>query len=69
MMYRQEEDYASSHVQFLIHLRLSHLETVGANVLGGFVTSVTDVGHLVLALEAPADSVVNTLGNYDNTIA
>ena len=61
-MYRQEEDCASSHVQFLIHLRKSNLETVGADVLGGFVTSVTDVGHLVLTLEPPPHSVVNTWG-------
>jgi len=50
------------------HLQVRHvvheefLESIGANVFGLGVTSVTDVGHFVLALESSANSVVNTLG-------
>jgi len=38
------------------------LEAIGTHVLGFLVASVTDIGHFVLALEATANSVVNTLG-------
>ena len=41
--------------------RLRYLETVGANVFGGLIATVTNVGHLVLALEATAHSIVNAL--------
>merc|ERR1712168_1005066 len=50
------------------HLQVRHvvheefLESIGANVFGLGVTTVTDVGHFVLALESSANSVVNTLG-------
>jgi len=50
------------------HLQVRHVvhqeffETVGTNVLGRFVTSVTDVGHFVLPFKASANSVVNSLG-------
>lgn len=37
-------------------------EASGQHVSGVFGGSVTDVGHLVLALEPPPDPVVNTLG-------
>ena len=41
--------------------RLRYLETVGANVFGGLIATVTNVGHLVLALEATAHSIINAL--------
>ena len=36
-------------------------------MLGGFVTPVTDVGHLVLTLESSADSVIDTLKDTKNS--
>lgn len=36
-------------------------EAVGQHVLGGLGRTVTDVGHLVHALETPSDAVVDTL--------
>jgi len=38
------------------------LKAVGANVFGGLVASVTNIGHFVLTLETTAHSVVNALG-------
>lgn len=38
------------------------LESRGQHVFGLFVTSITDVGHQHLTLEASAHSVVNTSG-------
>ncbi len=37
-------------------------ESVGEHVLGVLGGTVTDVGHLVHSLEAPANPVVDTLG-------
>lgn len=43
------------------HVVNDHLaEAIGENVLGLLVAAVTDVGHQVLALEAPPHPVVNT---------
>merc|ERR1719369_1682578 len=38
------------------------LKSVGADVFGLLVASVTDVGHFILTLEAATHSVVDTLG-------
>jgi hypothetical protein len=37
-------------------------EMVGQHVSGLLGTTITNVGHQVLALESPSDSVVNSLG-------
>lgn len=54
-----------AHHQDLELLNIVHqelLETSWQHVLGLLVATVTDVGHQHLALESPADPVVNTSG-------
>jgi len=38
------------------------LESIGANVFGGLVATITNVGHLVLPLETTTYPIVNALG-------
>ena len=47
--------------QFLDVVYENLSETDWEHVLGGFVGTVTNVGHLVHSLETPADPVVNSL--------
>lgn len=54
-----------AHHQDLKFLDIVHqelLEASGQHVLGLLVATITDVGHQHLALEPPADPVVNTSG-------
>lgn len=48
------------HLQFPHVVNENFAEAVGQDVLGLLVASITDVGHQVLALEAPPHPVVNT---------
>ena len=50
------------HLQLLDVVDEELLEARGHHMTGTLGGSITDVGHQVLALEAPADTIVNTLG-------
>lgn len=49
-------------LEFLDIVHQELLETSWQHELGLFVATITDVGHQHLALEPPADPVVNTSG-------